>query len=89
MYLFGVGRLNFLFFLGGVSVNKYVVDILWCQPITLIQVVSTSEFHEWNGTTLFLFFLSPWLVAGPQKSQTFTDSKPMYENFGPKIQIPH
>ena len=23
------------------------VDFLWCQPIKLIQVVSTSEFHEY------------------------------------------
>ena len=42
----------------------YVVGVLWCQPIKLIQVVSTSEFR---GTTLILFFLSPPLVAGPQK----------------------
>ena len=25
----------------------YVVDVLWGQPIKLIQVVSTSEFHEY------------------------------------------
>ena len=25
----------------------YTVDVLWCQPIKLIQVVSTSEFHEY------------------------------------------
>ena len=23
------------------------VHVLWCQPIKLIQVVSTSEFHEY------------------------------------------
>ena len=23
------------------------LDVLWCQPIKLIQVVSTSEFHEY------------------------------------------
>ena len=27
--------------------GKYLVDVLWCQPIKLIQVVSTSEFHEY------------------------------------------
>ena len=42
-----------------------------------------------NGTTLFLFSLSPWVSAGPQKPQALTASKPKYENFGPKIQIPH
>ena len=47
----------------------YVLDVLWGQPIKLIQVVSTSEFHEYyiDGTTLILHFLSPPLVAGPQK----------------------
>ena len=25
----------------------YLLDVLWCQPIKLIQVVSTSEFHEY------------------------------------------
>ena len=24
-----------------------VLDVLWCQPIKLIQVVSTSEFQEY------------------------------------------
>ena len=27
--------------------TKYVLDVLWCQLIKLIQVVSTSEFHEY------------------------------------------
>jgi hypothetical protein len=39
-----------------------------------------------NGTRLFLFFLSPWVSAGPQKPQTLTASKTKYEKFGPKIQ---
>jgi hypothetical protein len=25
----------------------YLIDVLWGQPIKLIQVVSTSEFHEY------------------------------------------
>ena len=25
----------------------YPIDVLWGQPIKLIQVVSTSEFHEY------------------------------------------
>ena len=25
----------------------YLLDVLWGQPIKLIQVVSTSEFHEY------------------------------------------
>ena len=26
---------------------RYVIDVLWGQPIKLIQVVSTLEFHEY------------------------------------------
>ena len=34
------------------------LDVLWCQPIKLIQVVSTLEFHEywWNDVD-FIFFI--------------------------------
>ena len=66
----------------------YTLDVLWGQPIKLIQVVSNSEFHEywWNDLD---FFLSPRLVAGPQKPQKLTTSKIKYEHFGPKILIPH
>ena len=61
-------------------------DVLWCQPIKLIQVVPTSEFHEYiDGTTLILFFSSPPFSAGPQKPQTLTPSKIKYENVLPKI----
>jgi hypothetical protein len=27
--------------------TTYILDVLWCQPIKLIHVVSTSEFHEY------------------------------------------
>ena len=27
--------------------SYYIIDVLWCQPIKLIQVISTSEFHEY------------------------------------------
>ena len=38
-------------------VNCYLLDILWGQPIKLIQVVSTSEFCEywWNDIVLIFF----------------------------------
>ena len=29
------------------SLRTYLLDVLWGQPIKLIQVVSTSEFHEY------------------------------------------
>ena len=33
---------------GGQRTGKhYLLDVLWCEPIKLIQVVSTSEFHEY------------------------------------------
>ena len=43
----------------------YRIDVLWGQPIKLIQVVSTSEFHEYWW--IDFIFLSPPLFAGPQK----------------------
>ena len=30
-----------------ISNNRYLVDVLWGQPNKLIQVVFTSEFHEY------------------------------------------
>ena len=30
-----------------VLTTYYVVEVLWCQPIKLIQVVSTSELYEY------------------------------------------
>ena len=38
-----VHRLDYRYTTGTV----YILDVLWCQPIKLIQVVSTSEFHEY------------------------------------------
>ena len=37
---------------------SYTLDVLCCQPIKLIQAVSTSEFHEygWNDID-FIFFV--------------------------------
>ena len=29
------------------NIGHYLLDVLWCQPIKLIQVVSTSDFHEY------------------------------------------
>ena len=31
----------------GDKVSTYLIDVLWCQPIKLIHIVSTSEFHEY------------------------------------------
>ena len=45
------------------------LDVLWRQPIKLIQVVSSQNVMNIDGTTLILFFLSPPFSAGPQKSR--------------------
>ena len=46
------------------------------------------NFMNIDGTTV-LFFLSPPLVAGPQKPQKLTTSKIKYKHFGAKILILH
>jgi hypothetical protein len=59
----------------------YILDVLWGQPIKLIQVVSTSEFHEyWWNDFAFIFFV-PLTCS--------TTSKNKYKHFGPKILISH
>ena len=42
-----------------------------------------------NGMTFFSSKSFPLNSAGPQKPQKLTASKIKYENFGPKILIPH
>ena len=37
----------------------YYVDVLWGQPIKLIQIVSTLEFHEFWWNDLEVMFLVP------------------------------
>ena len=68
------------------SISTYLVDVLLCQQIKLIQVVSTSESHEywWNKVD---FFLSLPFSAGPQKLWTLTASKIKYENFDKKFRF--
>ena len=47
----------------------YVVDVLWGQPIKLIQVVSTSEFHEyWWNDVVFIFFVPSTLCRASEAS---------------------
>ena len=64
--------------------ETYIVDILWGQPIKLIHVVSTLEFHEYQWNDVIFIFLPPRFSAGPQKPQTLTASNSKYENFKPK-----
>ena len=59
----------------------YLLEVLWGQPIKLIQVVLLQNFMNIDGPTLILFFSSPTFSAGPKKPQTLTPSKIKYENF--------
>ena len=45
------------------------LDVLWCQPIKLIHVVSTSEFHEywWNDID-FIFFIPSIFCSASEDS---------------------
>ena len=44
--------------------TRWLVDALWCQPIKLIQVVSTSEFHEYWWKDVDFFFRPLHLLQG-------------------------
>ena len=33
--------------LNNANQGLYILDVLWCQPLKLVQVVSTSEFHKY------------------------------------------
>ena len=63
-------KLKFYWILHNIG-KGYSINVLWCQPIKLIQVVSTSEFHEYWWNDLDFIFLSP--------------SKIKYEKISPKI----
>ena len=56
---------------------RYRLDVLWRQPIKLIQVVSTSEFHEywWNDID-FIFFIPSILLQGLRSLKHCLPSKP-------------
>ena len=66
-------------------------EVLWGQPIKLVQVASTLEFEylKINRTTLFSLKPFPLISSGPQKPKKLTASKIKFEKFGPKILIPH
>ena len=45
----------------------YLLDILWGQPIKLIQVASNSEFRENQWNTFISLKLFALIASGPQK----------------------
>ena len=62
------------------------IEVLWNQPIKLIQVAPTSELLENQRNDLVFFKI---IFAGPQKPQKLTALKIKHEKFGPQIFIPH
>ena len=67
-----------LFFV--VKEGCYLVDILWGQPIKLIQVASTSELLENQRNDLVFFKIIPSHFCRVSEL-----SKIEYEKFGPKL----
>ena len=63
--------------LNSVVAAVYVLDVLWGQPIKLIQVASNSELREYQWKDLLFFEIVP-ISAGPQKPQKLTASKIKY-----------
>ena len=63
--------------------TRYLLDVLWGQPIKLAQVASTSELlqNQWNDLVFFKIIPSHFCRASEA-------SKIKYEKFGPKILIP-
>ena len=47
--------------------DTYILDVLWGQPIMLIQVASTSELRENQWNDLLFFEIFPLIASGPQK----------------------
>ena len=39
--------------------SAYIIDVLWGQPIKLVQVASTSELHENQRNDLVFFKINP------------------------------
>jgi hypothetical protein len=47
--------------------DQWIVDVLWGQPIKLIQVASNSELRENQWNDLLSLKLFPLIASGPQK----------------------
>ena len=67
--------------------NHYILDVLWGQPVKLVQVASTSELLENQRNDLVFFKIILFMPS--HFCRASEASKIMYEKFGPKILIPH
>ena len=65
----------------------YIVDVLWGQPIKLVQGASTSELLE-NQQNDLAFFKIPHFCKA-LKASKINCFNIKYEKFGPTILIPH
>ena len=72
-------------FLSLLIATQWLIDVLWGQPIKLIQLASNSELRENQWTTLFSLKFFPLIASGPWKPQKLTAFKIKYENFRPNI----
>ena len=52
------------------QLGTYLLDILWGQPIKLIQVASTSELRENQQNDLLFFEIVPCHFFGASEVQT-------------------
>ena len=50
--------------------TNYLVDVLWGQPIKLVQVASTSELLENQWNDLIFFEIDPCHFCGASEQQT-------------------
>ena len=68
----GYGILNFWVFFKRMRHSKstYSLDVLWGQPIKLIQVASNSELHENQWNDLLFFEIVPSHCFGASEVQT-------------------
>ena len=79
---------GFIVWIVRLYVLRYLLDVLWGQPIKLAQGIKwlvLQNCMKINKTTLFSSKSFPLISAGPQKPQKLTASKIKYERFGPKI----
>ena len=70
------------------SVIDYLLDVLWGQPIELIQVASNSELRENQWNELLFFEIVPSHCFRASEASKIDCLKIKYESFEPKNLIP-
>ena len=56
------------------EISTYILDVLWGQPIKLIQMASSSELHENQWNDLLFFEIVPSYCFGASEVQTENSS---------------